>query len=198
MGSLRIGIESFCIKPLEYWPHSKDQDYLGVGFIWIYMSSLFLSAWYKHMLERRSHQLCLSHKYWSTVSDQENNEFYRILHSRRNQLVATPRNYQGWQWRLTRKMSGWFCLKGTAHSYKTTAQFFWHVSLLSSYAIKSLFLKSLNIFFTGKVSVFSGRITTCHNWFISSWSLVISFGVSFLFSVLFFLSYFFFKGGRWW
>lgn len=55
-------------------------------------SSLFLSARYKHTLDR-SHQFCPSHKSWSIVSDQENSEFNRIFHFRRNQLVATPGNY---------------------------------------------------------------------------------------------------------
>ena len=95
----------------------------------------------KHTPDRRSHQFCLSRKSWSLGGDQENNEFYWIFHSRRNRLVAAPGNDQGWQWRLTRKMSRWFCLEGVAVSHKTTTQFFFGHFFLSFFLFykKSVF-----------------------------------------------------------
>lgn len=49
----------------------------------LYGYLLSLSARYKHAHGRGSHQFWLSHKSGSIVSAQENNEFYKILHSRK-------------------------------------------------------------------------------------------------------------------
>lgn len=84
-------------------------------------------------------------------------EFNRIFHFRRNQLVATPRNYKRWQWNWHGRWPGGVVWKEWQFHVKPQLNFFWHFSLLSFYSIKSLFLNSLNIYFYRQSFYFSRK-----------------------------------------